>query len=605
MQHVEGEDQAKSYGNISKRQGACVACREAHLRCNGAPKCGRCLQEGRQCRFGIDPAASVEKLPICSHTGFKLSGTCFGCRCAHVRCSGGWVCSRCARNGKSCYFIPSRRGQRRKRSTEGIDESVVRSTHTPGFSANNSGGNSILEKDVDFKAGPILLREPPEVGSPVERRALLFYCEDMMPSLVSANETASYFWGHLIPQASQSEAAIRHMLVACSSWAEMMVATPQNQQTASYLARQHHTKALAALTQPYAKPSVTVMLAACVLLVLRESTEDPIGDMSDLWIFHTLAGLSILREYLNAGRQGPEADAIINDIQPIFIQLEFIMSMFSPASIKTIPEPGQSKPQLPDSFEDHAHMRDTFCEIYRWRYHKAGEVASDWTACSPLFNDIHGLLQEWYQPLLLYLSDLPPSPVARHCVAVIWAQYRMIYAGFLSSVRTDVPELKYYCPLVIDVSRPWESAVIRNSLTSFKGPQKSTELSEAKAFDSLIAKSRGRTLPDPAPTGLWPITSILHSDSPRDVTLVFLHAPGTGLSRPSSSECLETFTSTQHSTSMSLEDSTLGIEDGKQEQPIETFQFINVGDPQWRTRARSHLTRQQRRVNGKGGKRAL
>jgi hypothetical protein len=80
------------------------------------------------------------------------------------------------------------------------------------------------------------------------------------------------------------------------------------------------------LEQLHAKPSVVVMLTACLLLIVREGTDDPMGELGDLWIYYTLGGLKILREYLaSQGPQGPEADIIINDIESVFIQLEFVM----------------------------------------------------------------------------------------------------------------------------------------------------------------------------------------------------------------------------------------------------------------------------------------
>jgi hypothetical protein len=79
---------------------------------------------------------------------------------------------------------------------------------------------STTVKNID--SSPILIRGPPEVGAREERRALVFYCKDMTPSLLATNMAARNLWG---PQASQSEAAVRHMLVACSSWAEKVTAS--------------------------------------------------------------------------------------------------------------------------------------------------------------------------------------------------------------------------------------------------------------------------------------------------------------------------------------------------------------------------------------------
>jgi hypothetical protein len=169
------------------------------------------------------------------------------------------------------------------------------------------------------------------------------------------------------------------------------------------------------------------MLTACLLLILREGTEDPVGEMDDLCIHHSLAGLRILREWrVNAaGQQRAEHDTIIDDIEPALAQIEFVMAMFCPAALAVVLQADLARPQLPELFADHIQMQDTFSQIHRWRYQnsRAGE---SWTASSPLFKDIQALLKEWYRLAAVYLSNHSISFLQRRTAVVMWSQYRML-----------------------------------------------------------------------------------------------------------------------------------------------------------------------------------
>jgi hypothetical protein len=526
--------------------------------------------------------------------GFKASATCVNCRESHLKCTGGTTCTRCAYAGKICYYVSSRRGQRK--TIHGLHV-VSRQSNSDSSSFRGVDGEALIaaQSEGTKRIGSSrhsITRQPPSVGAPEEQKALVFYCEDMMPILIAANTATSRFWGRLVPQASQSEPAIRHMLVAVSSWQEMIKISQSNREKSFHLATKHHTKALAVLTQPGHQPSVVVTLIACLLMILREGTEDPVGEMSDVWIQHALSGLRILREWrLNyTADKGLERDTIIDEIEPVFMQIQVVMSMFLPTSLATIRLPGQTRPQLPKHFTGHIQMRDTFCEIHRWRYHKTTDKPHEWVSSSPHFKDVHTLLKDYHLLLLVYLSDKSISFLERRVGAVLWSQCRMMEASLSFSVRTDVADMESICPLIVDLSQPGRTVVVHTRTASTTKFSETYSLSQDSMIDSLLRTSRRPyTASNHEPTGLWPIREVWHSAGPLEVIFVGLFAPAS--------------IDIDHDESRGVPDDLATVIDAdlskdakiEQHNHANSFEFIDIRDPNARTKARSHLTRQQRR----------
>jgi hypothetical protein len=261
-----------------------------------------------------------------------------------------------------------------------------------------------------------------------------------------------------------------------------------------------------------------------------------------------------------------------------------IMTMFWPAQLRIVPQPDQERPRLPESFTDHRQMRDTFHEIYRWRYRNAIEKPNDWIASSWLFSDVNSLLQEWYRLVLLYQSQTPQNSLERLQVASISSLYNLAYKAFLFSVRTNVPTLQQCCPLIVDLSQPKSSVVIRDSIIpSSRGTHEGCRIEQIQSINP--------------PSGLWFIREMWRS-GPRGVVTVVMDAPGYDNHFSSVHQANHTIS---QSTAPESRKST-GSDSTENQQRLEDhFEFINVTDPHGRTRARSHLTRQQHQATRRAG----
>ena len=96
----------------------CTRCQQKHTKCSGPPACLKCARDNTSCMFKSGYRGRRRHLPLTIDpvtvtVGPTVSSTCLRCREQHLRCSGGPVCHRCAKEGSPCLFEQSHRGKRK------------------------------------------------------------------------------------------------------------------------------------------------------------------------------------------------------------------------------------------------------------------------------------------------------------------------------------------------------------------------------------------------------------------------------------------------------------------------------------------------------------
>ena len=293
---------------------------------------------------------------------------------------------------------------------------------------------------------------------PEEQRAFQFFCERLAPILASFTVFTDNFWKTTIPQVSHSEAVIWHMLVAIGSQQEMVSRVPHDDTTnvdhlyLKHLYLKHHSQALTITTQTKSKWAVEVVLMACMMFIVSENGHG-IDTITTGGLFHLIFGLKILKEWKrNHCNSRTTSDIISTVIEPMFLQLEIVLSLFSmppSATIGIIYDKEDVRPRLPESFSDLFIAQHLFINIWRWRFQQKGA----WTASSLAFKEIHVLLTAWHRLLVSYVRALNDAEIMeKYRGMTLIAQYRLLYLAFMYSTRTDIPETNRIRPSLVDLS---------------------------------------------------------------------------------------------------------------------------------------------------------
>lgn len=176
------------------------------------------------------------------------------------------------------------------------------------------------------------------------------------------------------------------------------------------------------------------------------------------------------------------------------------------------------------------------------------------------------------------------------------SQYRMLDTALSFSVRTDVLGIESVRPLIVDLSQPGRTIIMRTRRTSTLVTTNEIYFHQAEGvINSLLSASRRpSTASNREPTGLWPIREVWQSGGPLEAVFVDFFAPGsrtTDTDKPGG---------ISYALTARIDESASKGAEEEQTKQTNPFEFINISDPDWRARARSHLTRQQRRVGRKG-----
>jgi hypothetical protein len=220
----------------------------------------------------------------------------------------------------------------------------------------------------------------------------------------------------LIPRLCAAETAIRKMAVALATRQELLNCSPDKLYELSLVRTGAMSATVHELTQPGC--SVLAILQCGLLFIGYECLQDPMLINVETSVRHLAAGLRILEEYRAERLLGIQpttsaSDVIENYIEPMYLQMEMMLSMFN-NPIHTIRDLASShtetqQPKLPPRFTDLAHARDVFFKIYRWHYVYRAEGHKLWTHTSPAFLTVRQVFVDWHTLIMAYNDTLSAS----------------------------------------------------------------------------------------------------------------------------------------------------------------------------------------------------
>ena len=301
----------------------CTSCRDRHVKCSGGPICQRCLTEGTTCVFRpshrgrrkppIPPSASTIAKP-----GSRLSRTCVACRARHLKCSGGPRCQRCDQDGEPCVFGPSRRGQRAQRQAP-----------TASVDVHLSGPSSPVASE--------------QFSDQESFQSFKFFLEKT--SFALSNGFDRTFWKKLVPQVSQGQPAIKHLLMAVGSMHESLeknysVSPEDESRTPTQLSLKHYQRAIDLLNSGKAPLPSELAMFSCLLFIQFETINRHYESATKMWRI----GLKILNDnrYSPSNQNTPVNQRIGPVFDLIALQsLAFIDSAFA----RPRPSPHQFDPK--------------------------------------------------------------------------------------------------------------------------------------------------------------------------------------------------------------------------------------------------------------------
>ena len=306
---------------------------------------------------------------------------------------------------------------------------------------------------------------PIEMLEPAEQRALHYFRENTMRTITGFTSYTETFWNSLIPQLSQSERAVQHIIIAIATKCEAGHFPDRADELAPFCLK-HHSLALQCLTTPdTGSVDEEILLVSCVAFIFFERMHDPLA-LDGRYLDYVVAGLKILRERAKArGDVKPDREGfnlIDNFIEPMFLQIELAFCMFCQPDRIVYFDQNQTRPQapqIPEQFTDLMQARDMFFNICFWRYVLFADGES-WTESSRAFREIHALIVRWHNAIDAYMnSDYQDNEEEHNRAFALKQQVCLLVGALLYSVRTDVPVRCYCRPSLVDLSVPTKISI--------------------------------------------------------------------------------------------------------------------------------------------------
>ena len=306
-------------------------------------------------------------------------------------------------------------------------------------------------------------------GSEDEAQSYQFFHERTRVELSSFYDAP--FWNTLILQASHSEPAIKHVLVAIgalhaclqgASFGEDGQPLTTVVQARRLFSMQQYNKSIHLLTKAQAlQPAKTeVILLTCLLFICFENMQSNyLGALK-----HLHSGFNILKKWRDTHPSMPlsstqsDSSAIINEqLMPIFQRLNVHDSTLDKAvSCNAHVKASSEKeavgleplaPRIPDSFHTLHEARTCHDELIIWSAHAMEALLLDEAACenvrASLVAKVDRLLHRWLQCFDTYLStDILRGNRSYHCAAnFLRIRHRLTCLLLLTVLSTDETEL--------------------------------------------------------------------------------------------------------------------------------------------------------------------
>jgi hypothetical protein len=192
-----------------------------------------------------------------------------------------------------------------------------------------------------------------------ERRSFQFFREQTGPELSRYYDES--FWNDVVPQASQSQSAIKHCLIAISSFHEKLESI-QTISDASYQTQyslQNYGKAIHLLSRAPSLLSIEETLINCMLFIWFENLQNNLKNS----LRHLDSGLEIVRE-TRRSQPWQKIGLVETVLAPMLERLKLKAEIYSPSR-----ELGSSSDQehfIPERFLDVAQACHSFKNLINW-----------------------------------------------------------------------------------------------------------------------------------------------------------------------------------------------------------------------------------------------
>lgn len=242
-------------------------------------------------------------------------------------------------------------------------------------------------------------------GEPKERRALQFFLERTASTL--SGYVGSYFWSSLLPQASHTQPALKHILVATASVHEYLHADYSHVYDRKFI-DEHYHRAINSLARTEKPPALEIVLMACLLFTCCEFLQGHFRAS----IMHIESGLKIMRDW----RSGKLADSgsttrslvastksasdiIRTRIGPILASFAAKASLYGVCQEETHRYDSSTfgKPVIPSQIHDLHESSHCLAGIIQWLMYAMGNPkgASNRPSEVPGVREVQQLLMEW------------------------------------------------------------------------------------------------------------------------------------------------------------------------------------------------------------------
>ena len=299
-----------------------------------------------------------------------------------------------------------------------------------------------------------------------------------------------------MPSVAQSEAAIRHLVIALSTRQERVSTHTAYDPALKQLQSKHFVLGLQSLNQKASHNSPDLLLIASSLFIAYGNFDEPQEQKADN-LSHLASALRILYERRSHPETRKESRIVDDFAQPMFARVQMMMSTFmSPVNgatgIHCHVEPDE--PRLPTTLVDLAEARKLFMQIVCWRY---AIGRTPWTSSSHSFQRVRSKLLDWYE----LVDDYARSPTSQTTleqsrIIGMLSQFRLLLVAMIYSARDDLHGPDHLRPARVELLHPEAVSV------TYELPQHWLSLLKNLDWEAT-------PLPDPMQVRLWPVAEMI------------------------------------------------------------------------------------------------
>ena len=300
----------------------------------------------------------------------------------------------------------------------------------------------------------------------------------------------------MMPSVAQSEAAVRHLIIALSTRQERVSTHSANDSALRQLQSKHFVLGLQALNQNISHNGPDLLLIASCIFIAYGNFDEPQEQNADN-LSHLASGLRILQERRSHPETRKESRIVDDFAQPMLARVEMMMSTFmgptdGAKGIHCRIKPDE--PSLPTILRDLAEARRLFMQIVCWRY-AIGRTS--WTFSSHSFQRVRSKLLDWYELVCNYArSPESRDTLEQNRIIGMMSQFRLLFVAMIYSARDDLHGPDHLRPETVELIQPEEVSV------TYHLPQHWLNLLKNLDWEAT-------PLPDPMQVRLWPVAEMI------------------------------------------------------------------------------------------------